>query len=148
MRVPMITAREWRSIAPLLPPTGGPGKPRQDDRRIVSAFFYSEATRSSLDSLPLAYGNARSLRTRRQRWTVDGTSPRLMKAGEPVIQRMRRAYWALIRDATLDSKNSRFGKGVIPRQPHMEPRGRYADRRRGFKARLGRLKLFHAALAH
>ena len=53
MRVPMITAREWRSIAPLLPPTGGPGKPRQDDRRFVSAFFYSEATRSSLDSLPL-----------------------------------------------------------------------------------------------
>jgi hypothetical protein len=118
-----------------LPPTGGPGKPRQDDRRFVSAFFYSEATRSSLDSLPLTYGNARSLRTRRQRWTVDGMLPRLMKAGEPVSQRMRRAYWGLIRDATLDSKNSRefFGKGVIARQPHMEPRGRYADRRARIK---------------
>jgi hypothetical protein len=32
----------------------------------------------------------------------------------------------------LDWKNSSefFGKGVIPRGPHTEPRGRYANRRR------------------
>jgi hypothetical protein len=53
-------------FAPLLPPNDGPGKPHQDDRRYVSAFFYAAACNCSLESLPPAYGNARSLRTRRR----------------------------------------------------------------------------------
>jgi transposase len=128
----MIKAAEWKLIASLLPPNDGPGKPRQDDRRYVSAFFYAAACNCSLESLPPAYGNARSLRTRRQRWEADGTLARLMEAGAPVIERMRAGYWGLIRDASLDWRNSTefFGKGVIPRKPHSEPRGRYADRRR------------------
>jgi hypothetical protein len=132
MRLPMITVREWRSIAPLLPPTGGPGKPRQDDRRYVSALFYAEACNCSLESLPPTYGNPRSLRTRRQRWERDGTLRKLFEAGEPVIARMHADYWDLIRDAPINWNNSRefFGKGVVPRLPHTEPRGRYAARRR------------------
>ena len=43
MRIPLITAHEWRSIAPLLPPTNGPGKTRHGDRLYVSAFYYAEA---------------------------------------------------------------------------------------------------------
>src|SRR5262245_4686067 len=70
---PMITAREWRKIAAHLPPHSGPGKPRQDDRRFVSAFFYAAACNCSLESLPPIFGNPRSLRTRRQRWERDGT---------------------------------------------------------------------------
>ena len=136
MRIPMITDREWRAIAPLLPPTGGPGKPRLDDRRYVSAFFYAAACNCSLEFLPPAYGNARSLRTRRQRWEADGLLARLMEAGQLVIARMHDGYWGLIHDASLDAsrdwKNSRefFGRGVIPKLPHAQPRGRYADRRR------------------
>jgi transposase len=136
MRLPMITTSEWRALSAHLPPTHGPGKPRQDDRRYVSAFFYAEACRCSLDSLPAGYGNPRSLRTRRQRWEADGTMARLMKIGAPVIARMRNAYWGELRAASdIDSpdwKHSRefFGRGVIPRLPRSEPRGRYADRRR------------------
>ena len=132
MRIPLITAHEWRSIAPLLPPTNDPGKSRQDDRLYVSAFYYAEATRSSLENLPAAYGNPRSLRTRRQRWERDGVLGKLMEAGAPVIDRMRAGYLNLIRGASIDWKSSSefFGRGVIPRLPHMEPRGRYAARRR------------------
>ena len=137
MRVPLITAREWKSIAPHLPPSGGPGKPRSSDRLMLSGLFYSEACRCSLKSLPPGYGNPRSLRTRRQRWTADGTLAKLMKAGEPVVQRMRRLYWGTIREHTLDCsldwKNSRefWGRGIVPKQPHLQPKGRYAaDRRR------------------
>ena len=132
MRIPLITYREWLKIAPLLPPTGGPGKPRQDDLKMLSAFYYAEATRSSLECLPAAYGNPRSLRTRKQRWAADGTLAKLMKAGEPVIERMKDQYWGRLRAAPIDWNNSSefFGKGVIPRQPHLAPRGRYADRRR------------------
>ena len=73
-------ANELWLQAPLLPPTGGPGKPSLDDRLMVSAFFYAEACRCSLDCLPAGYGNPRSLRTRRQRWQADGTMAKLMKA--------------------------------------------------------------------
>ena len=96
MRLPMITLAEWKKLAPLLPPTGGPGKPRSDDRLMLSGLFYSAATKCTLESLPPGYGNPRSLRTRRQRWTADGTLPRLMQAGAPVIERMRRGYWGLV----------------------------------------------------
>jgi len=128
----MVTVREWKLIAPLLPPTvGRPGKPRQSDRRYVSAFFCAEACRCSVEALP-AYANPRSLRTRRQRWEANGTMARLMEAGQPVVQRMRRAYLDLVRDATLDGQHSHefFGRGVIPRLPHLQPKGRYAARRR------------------
>jgi transposase len=124
----MIRAAEWKKLQPLLPPSGGPGKPRQDDRLYVSAFFYAAATSSSLECLPRAYGNPRSLRTRRLRWERDGTLRRLMQAGEPVVQRMHNRYWGLLRDASISWDNSRefFGRGIIPRKPHTEPRGRYA----------------------
>ena len=75
MRIPLITLREWKSISPHLPPTGGPGKPRSDDRLMLSGLFYAEATRCSLESLPAGYGNPRSLRTRKLRWERDGTLP-------------------------------------------------------------------------
>ena len=137
MRLPMINASEWRMLAPHLPPTGGAGRPRLDDRLMLSAFFYAAACNCSLDSLPAGrYGNARSLRTRRQRWEADGTLATLMKIGAPVIARMRNAYWGELRAASdIDSpdwnhSSEFFGKGVIPRLPRSEPRGRYADRRR------------------
>jgi hypothetical protein len=136
MRVPMINAREWKSIAPLLPPNNGPGKPRLDDRLMVSAFFYAAACNCSLDSLPPSYGNPRSLRTRRQRWEADGTLQKLFKAGAPVIARMRAEYSDLLCAASdtgsPDWKHSSefFGRGVIPKLPHAQPRGRYAYRRR------------------
>jgi len=50
---------------------------------------------------------------------------KLMEAGGPVIARMKAGYLNLIRDASIDRQNSNdvFGRGVIPRLPHMEPRG-------------------------
>lgn len=123
--LPMISSAVWKLLTLLLPPSARrPGKPRQDDRRYVSAFFYAEATRCSLDCLPAAYGNPRSLRTRRQRWQADGTLARLMEAGAPVIERMRNTYLGWVRDATLDWQNSTefFGRVVISRQPHMQPK--------------------------
>ena len=136
MRLPMITLAEWSSISPLLPPTGGPGKPRSDDRLMLSGLFYSAATKCTLECLPPGYGNPRSLRTRRPRWPADGTLPRLMQAGAPVIERMRHVYWGLMRDASdtaspdWRTSSEFFGRGVIPRLPRLAPKGRYADRRR------------------
>jgi hypothetical protein len=136
MRIPMINAREWRAIEPLLPPTGGPGKPRLDDRLMLSGFYYAAACSCTFDSLPKGYGNAQSLRSRRRRWSADGTFDSLMQAGAPVIARMKANYWGLLAAASdIDSSDWRsssefFGRGVIPKLPHAQPKGRYADRRR------------------
>ena len=133
---PMISAREWKLLEPHLPATGGPGKPRQNDRAFVSALCYAEACRCSLQSLPSGYPNPRSLQTRRQRWRQDGTWDRIMAAAAVPIARMRDEYWGHIRGASdtnsPDWKTSSefFGHGTIPRLAHAQPKGRYADRRR------------------
>ena len=60
-----------------------------------------------------------------------------MTAAAPTVARMRSIYWGAIRqhtlDASLDWQNSRefWGRGIMPKQPHLQPKGRYAaDRRR------------------
>jgi len=132
MRILMITTAEWRSIAPLLPPTGGVGRPRLDDRRVLAGLLYATATGCSLQSLPPGYGNWHSLQSRRAHWQATGLWRELLQAGEPTIARMRATYWGLIRDASLDYRNSSefWGHGAMPKRPrHMRPRGRYADGR-------------------
>ena len=49
---------------------------------------------------------------------------KLMEAGGPVIARMKAGYLNLIRAASVDRQNSSdfFGRGVIPRLPHMDSR--------------------------
>lgn len=137
MRLLTINSREWKYLAPLLPPTGGVGRPRLDDRLVLSGLLYSEACRCSLRSLPPKYGNWHSLQSRRAHWQATGLWPELLQAGAPTIARMKANYWGVIRDASLeasanDYRNSRefWGRGVMPKKPvHMRPRGRYADRR-------------------
>jgi transposase len=129
----MITAREWRSIAPLLPPPNGPGKPRQNDKLFVSAILYAAACRCSFESLPSGYPPARSLRTRRLTWQRDGTLEKLMTAGKPAIARMHDEYIQRLRAHSDDARNwgkPIFGTGVIPKLPHAQPRGRYAGLQR------------------
>jgi transposase len=131
MRLPQVTAAEWRKIEPTLPKFKT-GRPRNDDRFFISAFCWCEATNCTPECLPVGYPNPRSLRVRRLRWQQEGCWDQILTAARPAIARMHRDYWGLIRDASLDWKNSTqfFGRGVIPRLPHTEPRGRYADRRR------------------
>ena len=79
---------------------------------------------------------ARSLRTRRQRWAADGTLPRLMEAGAPVIRRIRNAYFTRLRAASdsdspgWKTSSEFFRRRRDPAATAHELRGRYANRRR------------------
>ena len=93
---------------------------------MLSGLLYAVAANASVQSLLIAYGNSRSLQTRKQRWTADGTMARLMEAGAPVIERMRNEYWGRVRNAsfvgepTCKTSPEFFGRGAIPRLPHMQ----------------------------
>ena len=133
MRVPQLTAAEWKLIAPTLPAHHGAGRPRQNDRLFVSAILYAAACRCSLESLPSGYPLARSLRTRRLTWQRDGTLEKVMMAGKPAIARMHDEYIQRLRAHSDDPRNwgsPIFGTGVIPKLAHARPRGRYAGRQR------------------
>jgi transposase len=128
MRVLLLTDAEWEAVAPLLPPTGGPGRPRQDDKVFMSAFAYAAACGCSLDALE-GYGNPRSLRTRWQRWQQAGIAAKLMAAAAPAIKRMQADYWQLVRDAPINWDNSaEFFGTAVPKPRHLQPRGRYGRR--------------------
>jgi hypothetical protein len=56
---------------------------------------------------------------------------KVMAAAAPAVKRMHAAYWKLIRDAPINWDNSSdFFGTAVPRPRHLQPRGRYADRRR------------------
>ena len=56
-RLPMITAREWQAIAPVIPRNQA-GPPPRHDRQIVSAVCYAQLARCSFESLPPGYPKA------------------------------------------------------------------------------------------
>jgi hypothetical protein len=57
-----------------------------------------------------------------------------MEAGAPMIAHMRADYYGMARDASIKHSSDFFGRGPIPKLPHTERRGRYADRRRRLPA--------------
>ena len=78
-RLPLLTAAQWKKIAPLLPVFKG-GKSRLDDRRIVSGILLALATSCPWRELPPIYGNANTLQSRYRRWRADGTLDAICKA--------------------------------------------------------------------
>src|SRR5262245_54633479 len=71
-RLPLLTAREFRMIEPLLPSFKG-HRPRVDDRRMISAILFSLGSGCPWRELPEAYGNRNTIRARYNRWRSDGT---------------------------------------------------------------------------
>lgn len=95
---PKLTAAEWRAIQRVLPPSGGVGRPRHDDRRAVTELLYFEAlARMPFSSVTLhgLHGRSRAgfLSVKRQRWLESGTWQRVVDAGRPALSRWRRQQW-------------------------------------------------------
>ncbi len=67
-----LTNREWRRLAPLLPPTSRKGRPPKDHRLILDALLWLLATGAPWRDLPERYGPWRTVATRFYRWTKAG----------------------------------------------------------------------------
>jgi transposase len=79
-----ISDELWKKIEPLLPPTEPKkisGRPRKDDRKIMSGIFYIFCTGNQWKSLPRVYGAPSTVHDRFQEWKKAGLFDRMAKAG-------------------------------------------------------------------
>jgi len=82
-----LSDRQWAAIAPLLPRLGG--KPRVDDRRVISGILHRFREGLRWRALPDAYGPRTTLFNRFNRWSQRGLWQDLFAAlaacGEPPL---------------------------------------------------------------
>lgn len=68
----------WARIGPLLP-HGRPGRPRVDDRRVLSGIFHVLKTGCRWRDVPAEYGPATTVYNRYNRWSQRGVWQRLFE---------------------------------------------------------------------
>ncbi len=74
----------WKKIEPLLPPPKlkkKPGRPRKDDRKIMTAIFYILRTGCQWKALPRSYGASSTVHDRFQEWRKAGVFEMIWKEG-------------------------------------------------------------------
>ncbi|AKB65782.1 Mobile element protein [Methanosarcina mazei S-6] len=79
-----ISNELWNKIKPLLPlpkPKKKPGRPRKDDKRILSGIFYLLRTGCQWKSLPRFYGAPSTVHDRFQEWQKSGFFENMWQAG-------------------------------------------------------------------
>ena len=117
-----LSDRAWAAIEPHLP-RGLPGKPRVDDRRVISGILHVLETGCRWWDVPPAYGPPTTIRNRFTRWSRAGVWQRM-------FERMA-AAGAVPEEPSLDStqvkahrsaQGQEGGVGRSPRRP-AAPRG-------------------------
>lgn len=74
-----LTDVEWSVIEPVLP-RGGPGAPREDDRRVLNGIFWVLRSGAPWRDLPERYGPHTTVYNRFNRWRKAGVWDRIMDA--------------------------------------------------------------------
>ena len=95
-----LTDAEWARLHPLLPPRK-PGKPRQDDRRIINAILWKLATGAPWRDLPERYGPWQTCHSRLLRWQRDGTWARLLGLVQQYSDAVDEVVWEVSVDSTI-----------------------------------------------
>src|SRR4051794_35754168 len=85
---------QWERLRPLLPPHK-PGRPRQDDRRIVDGILWKLATGAPWRDLPDRYGPWQTVYTRFWRWTRAGVWDNLFAAIQQQADATGQIDWAI-----------------------------------------------------
>jgi putative transposase len=79
-----ISDKFWNKIKPLLPlpkPHKEPGRPREDDRKIMNGIFYLLLTGCQWKALPGCYGAPSTVHGRFQEWQRVGLFENMWVAG-------------------------------------------------------------------
>jgi transposase len=59
-----LADKQWRSIEPLLPPSGTRCRPRVDDRQVINGILFKAKTGMAWRDLPERYGPWKTVYTR------------------------------------------------------------------------------------
>jgi transposase len=89
-----LSESEWARLQPLLPPRK-PGRPRQDDRRILNGILWKLATGVPWRDLPERYGPWQTVYTRFRRWTQAGVWAQLFAAVQQQADAAGKLDWEL-----------------------------------------------------
>jgi transposase len=89
-----LTDTQWERLQPLLP-ARKPGRPRQDDRRILNGILWKLATGAPWRDLPERYGPWPTVYTRFWRWTRAGVWDRLFAAVQQQADAVGQLDWEL-----------------------------------------------------
>ena len=73
-----LSDRAWAALDPHLP-HGRPGKPRVDDRRVISGIFHVLKTGCRWRDVPREYGPATTVYNRFNRWSQRGVWARIFE---------------------------------------------------------------------
>lgn len=69
----LLSDKQWKRVAPLLPgKVGDPGRSGEDNRRFLEAVLWIARTGSPWRDLPAEFGKWNSVFKRFRRWTVNG----------------------------------------------------------------------------
>ncbi len=119
-----LSDKAWAQIEPHLP-HGRPGRPRVDDRRVISGILYVLKTGCRWRDVPPAYGPATTIYNRYNRWSRRGLWQRLfqrMASMDPSRPSLRSTAPTSKPSAPLLAAGGRMVPGDRPqaRRPHVE----------------------------
>ena len=86
----------WERIKPLLPPPKvkkKPGRPRKDDRKMMTAIFYILRTGCQWAALPRLLGAPSTVHDRFQEWREAGVFERMWQAGLLEYDEKKKIDW-------------------------------------------------------
>jgi transposase len=89
-----LTDAQWARLLPLLP-SHKPGRPRQDDRRILDGMLWKLATGAPWRDLPDRYGPWQTVYTRFWRWSRAGVWDRIFAAVQQQADAAGQIDWEL-----------------------------------------------------
>jgi transposase len=131
-----LSEAEWARLRPLLP-ARKPGKPRQDDRRIINGILWKLATGAPWRDLPERYGSWQTVYTRFRRWTVAGVWERIFAAVQRQADAAGQLDWTVhfVDGTVIRAHQHAAGAKGGTRQPRRWARARVASRRRSISGR-------------
>lgn len=99
----------WEIVEPLLPPTSATGRPRVDQRAVVTTVLFVQASGCSWEAADGLFAVKRATAHRWfQAWTESGLWPRIHRAVLDELGRRALVDWSR---ATIDSQSIRAKRG-------------------------------------
>jgi transposase len=120
-----LTDAAWAVIEPLLPASGGRGKPWADHRRVINGILWKVRTGAPWRDLPERYGAWQTCYDRFARWRRDGTWDRLLAHVQTRSDAVGAVEWAVGVDSTAVRAHQHAAgarkKGAIRTRPTRRP---------------------------